>query len=128
MQNIRVDLENYKLTVVDPPAPKFKRTDDGRSVAAVDREGVQVFTVSLFAKVIPAAGEFPQKGEEIAVTLSTDPGPGFEEGMRVVLVNPTVSPYNMPKKNGQGVNAGIAFKALGVTHAHAPVPAPRGEK
>lgn len=122
MQNLRVNLENYKLTVVEPPAPKFKRDDNDQVVAAVDRSGVQVFSVSLFAKMVPAAGEYVQKGEEITVTLATDPGAGFDEGQRVVLVDPTVSPYRM-EKNGK-VNAGISFKALGLTHVNVPAPRP----
>lgn len=126
MQNIRVNLENYKLTVVDPPAPKMKQVDGGHWVAATDREGRPVFTVALFAKAIPAAGERPQKGEEISVTLTEDPGPGVEEGARVVLINPMVSPYRI--ENAGRVTAGIAFKATSVAPAHAPAPRPNKDQ
>ncbi|MFC4949046.1 hypothetical protein [Pseudonocardia sp. GCM10023141] len=122
MKDIRVDLGNYKLTVVEPPAPKFKQNDNGQAVAAVDREGRQMFVVALFAKQIPAVGERPQKGEEISVTLVDDPGPGIDEGARVVLINPTVSPYRID--SARGVNAGISFKAQSVAPAHAPSPRP----
>lgn len=125
MQNIRVNLENYKLTVVDPPAPKMKRVDGGHWVEATDREGRPVFTVALFAKVIPAMGERPQRGEEISVTLSENPGP-MEEGARVVLVNPTVSPYHI--ENAGRVTAGISFRATSVAPAHGPSPRPNKDQ
>lgn len=118
MQNIRVDLGNYKLTVVEPPAPKMKQGDGGQWIPAVDRDGRPVFTVALFAKVIPAAGERPQKGEEISVTLSDDPGAGVDEGARVVLINPTISPYRI--ENAGRVTAGIAFRAQSLAPASAP--------
>lgn len=123
MQNIRVDLGNYKLTVVEPPAPKMKQIDGGQWVPAVDREGRPVFTVALFAKVIPATGERAAKGEEISVTLSDNPSQGIDEGARVVLINPTISPYRI--ENAGRVTAGIAFRAQSLAPASAPAPRPK---
>jgi hypothetical protein len=86
MQNIPVILNGYRMTVVDPPAPKMR--EDGSMVT--NREGVTQFVVSVFAKLRPGPGERAPKGEEIKVTLETDPGQGFEEGARVELISPRV--------------------------------------
>jgi hypothetical protein len=122
MQNIPVMLNGYRMTVVDPPAPKVR--EDGSTVT--NRDGVTQFVVSVFAKVRPVPGERVPKGEEIKVTLETDPGEGFDEGSRVELVNPRVSPYEIKGDNGRTVS-GLSFRAMGLTPA-TPVPAARGEK
>jgi hypothetical protein len=64
----------------------------------------------LFAKADGA------KGEEIRVTLETDPGEGFEEGQLVELIGARVSPYSF--KNGRGETvSGMAFAAAGLKPA-----------
>ena len=101
-------LSGYKCTVVDPPVPKTREDGAGGRVTVVDRNGVTQFVVSLFVKQRVAAGERAPKGEEIKVTLATDPGPGFDEDVRVELVEPRI---NSP--DGRSIS-GLAFKALGL--------------
>ena len=45
-----------------------------------NRDGVTQFVVALFMKLRPQPGQRAPKGEEMRVTLETDPGEGFEEG------------------------------------------------
>lgn len=128
MRDIPVVLDGYKLTVVEPPAPKMREDGNGGLVPVTNREGVTQFVVSLFAKLRTAQGQRSQKGEEIKVTLETDPGPEFEEDMRVALISPRISPYQIDSADGRSIS-GVAFKAMGLTPAGpGPTPAPRGEK
>ena len=52
------------------------------------------------------------------MTLETDPGEGFEEGMRVELVNPRVSAYQMTLDDGRELS-GVSLKATGLIPADA---------
>ncbi len=115
MQNIPVVLDGYRMTVVEPPAPKLR--EDGSFVT--NREGVRQFVVHVFAKVRPGPDGRTPKGEEIKVTLETDPGEGFEEGTRVELVNPRVSAYEIKTDDGRTLS-GISFKATGLKPAGTP--------
>lgn len=127
MRDIPVILDGYKLTVVEPPTVKTRTDERGREVPVLDREGVTQFVVSVFAKQRAKPGQRAPKGEEIKVTLATDPGPGFGEDTQVALVGATISPYQMENR-GQ-VTSGLAFKAQNLAPAvPAPVPAPRPEK
>ena len=109
MRNIPVLLEGYKLQVTEAPVVKtFEQ--DGRQVVSTDRDGVQLYVVSLFVKPLPN----PQtgragKGEEIKVTLETDPGEGIEEGDRVELINARISFWEVDGR------AGLAWRASGIT-------------
>ncbi len=123
MRDLPVMLNGYKLTVVEPPAPKMREDGNGALVPVTNRDGVTQFVVSVFAKLRVGAGERAPKGEEIKVTLETDPGEGFEEDARVELVAPRINAYQIEQGQGR-VLSGLAFKALGLT----PVGAPRGEK
>jgi hypothetical protein len=116
MRDIPVMLNGYKLTVVDPPAPKVR--DDGRGgvMPVTDRDGVTQFVMSLFAKLRVGPGERAPKGEEFKVTLATDPGEGFEEGSRVELIEPRINAYQIDQGEGR-VLSGIAFKAMGIKPA-----------
>ncbi|MEY8040562.1 hypothetical protein AB8O55_14245 [Saccharopolyspora cebuensis] len=78
-----------------------------------DRQGVHQFVVSLFAKRRVQPGEFAGKGDEIKVTLTADPGEGFEEGTYVELVNATVSHWET--QNGDRYRSGLSFRADGLT-------------
>lgn len=120
MDNIPVNLGGYKLIVSEEPAMKMRENKEtGEMVPVTDRQGVTAFVVSLFAKPIPAPGQLPRKGEEIRVTLSTDPGEGFEEGMRVELINALVNLYAMPDREDPRkiASAGLWFKADGMKPA-----------
>ena len=88
-----------------------------------DRNGVTQFVVSLFVKQRVAAGERAPKGEEIKVTLATDPGDGFEEDTRVELVDARLNAYQIDTEDGRSIS-GIAFKAMGLK----PVQTARAEK
>jgi hypothetical protein len=122
MRDIPVMLDGYKLTVVEPPAPKVR--EDGTVVT--NRDGVTQFVVSLFAKLRAQPGQRVPKGEEIKVTLETDPGDGFGEDARVALVGARVSAYQIDTPDGRSLS-GISFKAVGLAPAGAG-PMPRGEK
>ncbi len=123
MRDIPVLLSGYKLTVVEPPAPKTRDDGNGGQVVVVDRQGVTQFVVALFAKLRVAAGERAPKGEEIKVTLVTDPGEGFIEDTRVELIDPRINAYQIDTEDGRSIS-GISFKALGLK----PVHEVRGEK
>ena len=126
MRDIPVVLDGYKLTVVEPPAPKMREDANGNLVPAITRDGVTQFVVSLFAKLRTVPGQRTQKGEEIKVTLETDPGDGFGEDARVALVSPRINAYQIDSADGRSIS-GISFKAVGLAPA-GPTPAPRGEK
>ena len=122
MRDLPVVLSGYKCTVVDPPAPKTRDDGSGNQVTVTDRNGVVQFVVSLFVKQRVAAGERAPKGEEIKVTLATDPGPGFDEDTRVELIGPRINSYQIDSPDGRSIS-GLAFKALGLKPAMTPAPA-----
>ena len=123
MRDLPVMLSGYRCTVVDPPCPKTRDDGAGGQLVVTDRNGVTQFVVSLFVKQRVAAGERAPKGEEIKVTLATDPGPGFDEDTRVELVDPRISPYQIDSPDGRSIS-GLAFKAVGLKPATlAPLPA-----
>jgi hypothetical protein len=123
VKNLPVLLSGYRLTIVDPPCPKTKDDGNGGQVVVVDRNGVTQYVVAVFIKQLVGAGERAPKGEEIKVTLETDPGPGFDEGDRVELINPRINSYQIDTDDGRSIS-GIAFKALGLKPAGAPTPSP----
>jgi hypothetical protein len=119
IKNLQVLLSNYRCTIVDPPCPKTKDDGNGGEVVVVDRNGVTQFVVALFLKAIAGPGERAPKGEEIKVTLATDPGPGFEEDTRVELIGPRINSYQIDTDDGRSIS-GLAFKALGLKPASTP--------
>ncbi|WP_337826558.1 hypothetical protein [Pseudonocardia sp. UM4_GMWB1] len=127
MRDLPVVLDGFKLTVVEPPAPKTRQDANGADVPVTDRDGVAQFVVSLFAKLQVQAGQRAPKGEEIKVTLTADPGEGFGEDTRVQLIDAKINPYSIESPDGRTVS-GIAFKAMGIKHsAPAPMPMRRGK-
>lgn len=114
MRDLPVVLDGYRLTVVDPPAPKMREDDNGAEVPVTDRDGAAVFVVSLFAKQRAQAGQRAPKGEEIRVSLATDPGMGFDEDVRVELLGPVVNHYAIKSAATGQINAGMSFKATGM--------------
>ena len=107
MRDIPVNLGGYRLMITEPPALKMRKTGDGSLEPVTDGDGVNLFTVSLFAK---RKGE---RAEEIRVTLTADPGGEFEEGDLVELIDATITPYSFKNDRGETVS-GIAFKAAGL--------------
>ena len=119
MQNLPVDLGGYTLMVSECPEPKTREVD-GRVEAVVDRAtNARLFTVSLFAKLRANESGRRGKGEEIKVTVETDPGEGFEEGTYVQLVNARVSPYSFQNERTGQMLSGLSFKATGLTPVQA---------
>jgi hypothetical protein len=112
MRDIPVDLGGYKLMVTETPVMKM-RQKDGQEIPATDRDGVTQFVVALFAKRRPGPDGFTSKGEEIKVTLGTDPGEGFEEGSYVELISACLNAYSMETEDGRTIS-GISFKAKGL--------------
>lgn len=108
LRDIPVNMGGFKLMVTEEPSQKTRRDTDGREELVTDRDGVAVFTVSLFAKTKG------QKGEEIRVTLEADPGDGFADGALVDLINGRVNYYEFTNAQGEKVS-GMAFKASGLT-------------
>ncbi|MCU1626100.1 MAG: hypothetical protein JWP64_1049 [Pseudonocardia sp.] len=117
MRDIPVVLSGYKLTVVESPAPKTRDDGNGGQIAVVDRQGVTQFVVSLFAKLRVQPGERAPKGEEIKVTLATDPGEGFGEDTRVELIDARLNAYQIDTEDGRSIS-GISFKAMGLKPLH----------
>ncbi len=111
MRDISVNLSDHRLTVVEEPAMKMKRDGTG---PVVDRDGATQFVVSVFAKRIAQPGEFAPKGEELRITLTTDPGEGFQEGLRVELIDPRVNAWEIRDEETGRMSSGLAFKALGL--------------
>jgi hypothetical protein len=124
MRDLPVVLSGYKCTVVDPPRPKTRDDGSGGQVVVTDRDGVTQFVVSLFLKQRVGAGERAPKGEEIKVTLATDPGEGFEEDTRVELIDARLNAYQIETEDGRSIS-GISFKAMGLKPVGA---AARGER
>ena len=125
MRDIPVVLEGYQATNPKVQGLGFAATREaerGNEVPVLDRDGVRQFVVSLFVRERSAPGRRSAKGEEIRVTLESDPGPNFGEDTVVALIDPRVTPYQM-ESNGR-VNAGLAFKARGLAPAGAPAPRP----
>jgi hypothetical protein len=116
IKDLPVELGGYKCTVVDSPRPKTRDDGSGNQVTVTDRNGVVQFVVSLFVKQRAEPGERAPKGEEIKVTLATDPGPGFEEDTRVELIAPRINSYQIDSPDGRSIS-GLAFKALGLKPA-----------
>ncbi|TDD06648.1 hypothetical protein E1181_11620 [Saccharopolyspora terrae] len=116
LRNIPVNLQGYKLMITEAPQEKT-REKDGVQEFVKNHEGVQQFVVSLFAKRRVQPGEYAGKGAEIKVTLTADPGEGFEEGVYVQLIDATVSHW----ENDNG--SGLSFRANGMVPANAQIPA-----
>jgi hypothetical protein len=108
MKEIPVIFEGYRLTVVEAPAVKVR--PDGSTVT--NFAGETQFVCSLFVKKVARQGERAPKGEEIRVTLETDPGEGYQEGLRVALVQPRVSAYELRDEATGRVRSGLTFKAF----------------
>ncbi|SDY71998.1 hypothetical protein SAMN05216215_103367 [Saccharopolyspora shandongensis] len=115
LKNIPANMNGYKLMITEAPAMKMRENENGVAEPVTDRQGVNQFVVSLFAKRRPGPGEFAEKGEEIKVTLTADPGEGFEEGTYVQLVDATMSHWQN-ERNGR-FSSGISFRANGLTPA-----------
>ena len=126
MRDIPVLLNGYRLTVVEPPEPKTRDDGAGRQIPVTDRNGVTQFVVSLFAKQRVGPGERAPKGEEIKVTLATDPGEGFDEDTRVELIDAKLNAYQIDTEDGRSIS-GIAFKAMGLKPAQT-APSVRAER
>jgi hypothetical protein len=97
---------------------------EGVVAPVVDRQGVVQFVVAVFAKLRVGPGEWVPKGEEIKVTLATDPGEGFEEDTQVELIDPRLNAWEIRDEETGRVASGVAFKAMGLK----PAASPRGER
>lgn len=117
MQDIPFISTGYRFMVTEAPTMKMRETKSGEMVPATDRDGVQAFVVMLFAKPRPVEGRRPGKGEEIKVTLVTDPGEGFEDGTYVELINPVLNTWQTTGDDGRITGSGLWFKAEGLKPA-----------
>jgi hypothetical protein len=115
LKNIPANMQGYKLMITEAPQAKMRENEDGVPEIVTDRQGVQQFVVSLFAKRKTEPGQYAEKGEEIKVTLTADPGEGFEEGSYVQLIDATMSHWQN-ERNGR-FSSGISFRANGLTPA-----------
>jgi hypothetical protein len=117
MRDIPANLNGHKLMITEPPAMKIRsvKQKDGSYTEeiVVNRQEVTMFAVELLVKERAQAGRKASKGEVISVTLTADPGDGFEEGDYVELVDLVINPYRIDSEDGR-VIAGIAFKAAGL--------------
>lgn len=120
MQDIPFYSGGYKFMVTEAPVMKMREVK-GEMVPAVDRQsGEASFVVMLFAKPRQAGrnGRIG-KGEEIKVTLATDPGEGFDEGTYVELVDPVLNTWQTTNDEGRITGSGLWFKAEGLKPAGA---------
>ncbi|MCI2416310.1 hypothetical protein MOQ72_02650 [Saccharopolyspora sp. K220] len=115
LKNIPANMQGYKLLITEAPQPKVRENENGVQEVVTDRQGAQQFVVSLFAKRKTEPGQYAEKGEEIKVTLTADPGDGFEEGTYVQLIDATMSHWQN-ERNGR-YSSGISFRAHGLTPA-----------
>lgn len=116
MRDIPANLGGHKLMITEPPAMKtrsIKQPDGSFTEELVVNNGVTMFAVELLVKEKPQAGRKAGKGEVIGVTLTADPGEGFEEGDFVELIDLVINPYRIDAEDGR-VITGIAFKAAGL--------------
>lgn len=108
MKNMPIILSDRLLILTEVPTVKTREMD-GQVEIVTDRDGAQQFVAAVFMKADDEKG----KGEEIRVTLATDPGEGFKRGDIVDLVDPRASFYSF--KNGRGETvSGIAYRAAGL--------------
>ena len=129
MQGPPGDVERLQVHGGGTAGPKTRDDGQGGQVVVTDRQGVTQFVVSLFVEAAGGGGVRAPKGEEIKVTLETDPGAGFEEDARVELINPRINAYQIDSSDGRSIS-GISFKATGLTPvgARPPVsPSPRSD-
>ncbi|MEW2508405.1 hypothetical protein AB0878_48900 [Amycolatopsis sp. NPDC047767] len=118
MQDISWYSGNYKFMVTEAPVMKMREDKSGEMVPVVDRKTqLNAFVVMLFAKPLPVPGQRPGKGEEIKVTLTTDPGDGFDEGTYVELIDPVLNTYQTTNDEGRITGSGLWFKAQGIKPA-----------
>ncbi|MGW5790999.1 hypothetical protein ACWEV3_10375 [Saccharopolyspora sp. NPDC003752] len=114
LKDIPANLGGYKLMITEAPTMKMKEDKNGVQEQVVDRRtGEGHYLVSLFAKKRPQEGEFAQRGEEIKVTLTQNPGEGFEEGTYVELLSATVSHWERRSEEGR-FSSGLSYKAIGM--------------
>jgi hypothetical protein len=109
MRDISINLQDHRVTVVE--SPDVKRRLDGSPV--LDRDGATQFVVSVFVKRLPIPGQRAPKGEEVRVTLGSDPGE-IAEGEWVEFIDPRVSPWEMRDEATGRVSSGLSFRAAGM--------------
>jgi hypothetical protein len=118
MQDISINLSNYKLMVTEAPTMKTRENPQtGELETVTNRAGEVQFVVVLFAKPIPREGRRQGKGDEIRVNLAAEPGDGFEEGTYVELINGVLNTYEMRDDTGRITASGLWFKADGLKPA-----------
>lgn len=111
LKNIPVLLNGYKLQVTEEPTVKMRQDDQGNEIVATDFQGATQYVIYVFAKPLDENGKPRGKGEEIKVTVETEPG-DVDGGDRVEFVNPRVSHW----QNDFGT--GLSWKATGVKPVH----------
>lgn len=104
MRNIPVNLDGFKLRVVEEPA--IKADQDGKVITAYGTDE-PLYTVAVFAKPLATEDGYRGKGEELKITLSANPGE-VEEGDLVELIGATVSHW---ERDGR---SGLTWKAQGI--------------
>jgi hypothetical protein len=104
MRNIPVNLAGFKLRVVEEPS--IKADQDGKVITAYGTDD-PLYVVAVFAKPVATEDGYRGKGEELKITLSTNPT-GIEEGDVVELVGATVSHW---ERDGR---SGLTWKAQGL--------------
>ncbi|WIX81724.1 hypothetical protein QRX50_13650 [Amycolatopsis carbonis] len=115
MQDIPFYSGSFKFMVTEAPTMKMREDKSGDLSPVVDRRtGETAFVVMLFAKPRPVVGQRAGKGEEIKVTLATDPGEGFDEGTYVELIDPVLNTYQTTNDEGRITGSGLWFKAQGI--------------
>ncbi|MER5392441.1 hypothetical protein [Saccharopolyspora sp. NPDC002686] len=114
LRNIPVMLEGYRLMVLEEPEVKMRKNEKtGEFEPVTDFEGAPQFVISVHAKPHKKAdGTRAGKGDEIRVTLETEPQDEIPDGAIVEFINPRISHWEN-ELNGRTMS-GLAWKATGV--------------
>ncbi|MEU3624104.1 hypothetical protein BS329_32855 [Amycolatopsis coloradensis] len=118
MQDIPFVSTGYKFMVTETPTMKMRENKKTKELEPAVTDGVAEFVVMLFAKAkAPGRNGRMAKGEEIKVTLATDPGDGFDEGTYVELIAPMLNTWQTTNDEGRITGSGLWFKAEGLKPA-----------
>jgi hypothetical protein len=121
LRNLPVVLDGYTLMITEAPEVKMRTDDDGNVLGPKLVYGTDQpeYVVSLFAKRTADANGRKGKGEEIKVTLTSDPGEDWTEGQYVALRRCTVSLTAIPHPTVRNAFsfAGLSFQAEGLSPA-----------
>lgn len=118
MKDVPADLRGYKFIVSEAPTVKLvtDKATGQEKVSTIYGTEDPKYVIRLFSKPVEAGPTGVRgKGEEIKVTLLSEPGDEIDEGVYVDLIGPTVSPYAMTDANNKLTGSGLSYTARAVS-------------